>query len=78
MKIRPLHKNLAGNYESSDRNWLFVGYFLNETAKLREWYVYQRMADDLFHKDTPYFFESYSTLKSIVKALEKANPKAKP
>lgn len=40
----------------------------------REWQVYERMLDGHFYMDTPYFFESYPTLKSLIKALEKAKP----
>lgn len=74
MNIRPIHKNLAGNYESSCKEWLFVGYFLEKSSQYREWHAYQRMPDNLFHKDTPYFYQPHPTLKSLIAALEKAKP----
>lgn len=75
MKIRPIKNIAPGRYRSSNNEWYFVEnkQHRNNPAK-REWWVYQRMQDGKFYSDTPYFFESYPTLKSLIKALEKAKP----
>jgi hypothetical protein len=75
MKIRPLHKIEPGLYESSDGNWQFYEMYVDgkrNTPKDREWNAYKRMLDGKFYIDTPYFFKSYPTLKSLINALEKA------
>jgi hypothetical protein len=36
--------------------------------------TYQQQIDGGFYSDTPYFFSPYSTLKSLIEALEKAKP----
>jgi hypothetical protein len=78
MKIRPLHKIKPRLYESNDEQWRF---FENQkiagkrnNPENREWNAYQRMLDGKFYFDTPYFYNYYPTLKSLVKALEKAKP----
>lgn len=78
MKIRPLRKVGKGYYISNDGEWSFIEKYLGPNKRnnpgSREWFVYQMMLDGKFYKDTPYFFESYHTLKSLIKALEKAKP----
>lgn len=70
MKIRPLHKRQKGHYESDDKCWRFIEWGVGE----RNWSAYQKMLDGKFYFDTPYFFESYKTLRSLIKAIEKAKP----
>lgn len=72
MKIRPLHKTLSGNYKSDDGNWLFVKNIDNE------WFVYKLDQNSgvsySINKPNPYFFYGYATRKSLIDALENANP----
>lgn len=70
MEIRPLHKTIPGNYLSNCKEWLFIK--KESSLELSGWYVYQRMPDHRFHKDTPYFYYPYRTIKELIKALEKS------
>jgi len=75
MKIRPIKNIAPGKYRSVDNEWYFIEdqRYRTNPAK-RQWWAYQRMHDGKFYSDTPYFFEPYPTLKSLIKALEKAKP----
>lgn len=84
MKIRPLQTKTASNHRLSGGYFSYDGSFLflekrsdprkRNSAGKREWWAYQQQVDGQFYYDTPYFFTSHPTLKSLIKALEKAKP----
>jgi hypothetical protein len=69
MRIRPLHKTPAGQWLSDDGEWLLCKrvYCVEEPG----WYAYQKLGTR-FYQDTPYFYYSHGTLRSLIKGLEKA------
>lgn len=73
MKIRPLHKTPEGHWRSDCGEWLFVKRTRkNNTATIESegWYLYQKMIDNKFHKDTPFFYYPHNTREETIKNLE--------
>lgn len=67
MKIRPLHKFEEG-YISDDGNYFFLIFE-------RNWLAYKRKPNYYYFDGPnftgqPIFYESYPTLKSLIKAIE--------
>lgn len=67
MKIRPLKRIQSGYYISNDGNWEFI-------QSDSSWNVYSQFSFN-GKIDEPFFYESYPTLKSLIKAVESLRSK---